>query len=223
MAEPKNGRPKDGRTRNWAFICYPDSAPDNWQQILDNMHIQWVESPLHDSDLNGDETEKKPHWHVLLMFDSLKSYEQVLEITKQLHATIPQICQSPKGLVRYMAHLDNPEKHQYSTSDIIGHGGVDILELLKPTAAARYYLIREMSKFVIDNGIMYFDQLHEYAMWNRFDDWFPLLCDNSAFIMNMFISKRYHRARDILDGYCLGERPALDEPEALEVKENETS
>lgn len=185
------------------------------------MHIQWVESPLHDSDLNGDDTEKKAHWHVLTMFEGNKSYEQVLEITKQLNATIPIMCQSPKGLVRYMAHLDNPEKHQYSTSDIIGHGGADVLELLKPTAASRYYLIKEMSEFVIEHDILYFTELYEFAMWNRFDDWFPLLCDNSAFVMTSVIKSRRQRVYDSSKGLLAADQS--EEVLAVEVTENETN
>ena len=91
-------------------MAYPESAPEGWRDVLDEQHIQWVESPLHDKDMNADGTPKKPHWHILLLFDGKKSYEQVKELTDKLHATIPQKCASAKGLVRYMAHLDNPEK-----------------------------------------------------------------------------------------------------------------
>ena len=55
----------DNRKRVWAFIAYPDSVPEHWQSILANFHTPISISPLHDSDLNGDDTEKKPHWHVL--------------------------------------------------------------------------------------------------------------------------------------------------------------
>lgn len=26
---------QDGRVRNWSWIVYPDSAPENWRSILD--------------------------------------------------------------------------------------------------------------------------------------------------------------------------------------------
>ena len=113
------------------FCGISESAPEGWQDVLDEQHIQWVESPLHDKDMNADGTPKKPHWHILLLFDGKKSYEQVKELTDKLHATIPQKCASAKGLVRYMAHLDNPEKVQYDKGAIIGHGGIDVAEYLK--------------------------------------------------------------------------------------------
>lgn len=183
-----------GRSRNWTFVVYPESVMEGWRDVLDDIHIQWVESPLHDKDTNADGEPKKEHYHVLLIFESVKSYDQVLEITDSIQATVPQKCMGNKGLVRYMAHLDNPEKYQYSKSDIIGHGGVDVMELLRPTSADRYALLREMTLFIIEHDIREYEDLWLYAMENRFDDWFPLLADNGTFAINNFIkSRRYKR------------------------------
>lgn len=193
MASKKSSPTKDDRTRNWTFVAYPESAPEAWRDVLDEEHIQWVESPLHDKDTNADGTPKKPHWHILLLFEGNKSYEQVKELTDKLHATIPQKCASAKGLVRYMAHLDNPEKVQYDKGAIIGHGGVDVAEYLKPTSSSRYQLIGEMRQWVNETGCVEFCDLFDYAAEERFDDWFPLLCDNSAYIMGEFIKSRRNR------------------------------
>ena len=181
------------RTRNWSVVVYPESAPDNWREYLDDLHIEWVESPLHEYDTNATGEVKKPHWHVLLMFGGVKSYEQVMEVIQPLRCPIPQRCHNAKAMVRYMAHLDNPEKHQYSVSDIVAHGGVDISELLRPSSSERYALIREMVAFVKDNGITEFQDLMDYASMERFDDWFPLLCDNSAYVVGNYIKSQRHR------------------------------
>jgi len=94
----KNSMPKDGRTRNWTFIVYPESAPEKWRKMIDEMYIQWIESPLHECEMDPDnESEKKSHWHVLLLFEGKKSYSQVKEITDKINATTPQICKSAKG------------------------------------------------------------------------------------------------------------------------------
>lgn len=191
MSERKSS-PRDERIRNWTFLVYPESAPQNWRDVLDDLHIPWVESPLHNKDDNADGEQKKEHWHILLLFEGKKSYEQVKEITDKLNATIPQKVASAKGLVRYMAHLDNPEKYQYDRSLIIGHGGVDVAEYLKPTSSTRYQLIAEMRQWVEDNGCIELFVLVDYAAAERFDDWFPLLCDNSAYIMGEYIKSRRH-------------------------------
>lgn len=102
------------------IIAYPESAPDDWRDKLNGM--KWVESPLHDRDVNADGTPKKHHWHIMLMFDGKKSYEQVKQIADEINGASPQYVQNITGMVRYFAHLDNPEKAQYSKYDIIGHG-----------------------------------------------------------------------------------------------------
>lgn len=178
---------KDERSRNWVIIVYPESAPKDWRGILDNMHLQWIESPLHDKDTNPDGTIKKAHWHVILAFGSKKSYKQVKEIADTLHAPIPQKVHNMKGQVRYLVHLDNPEKHQYPVDEVKAHGGIDTDKYFKATSSQRYEMIREMIEFVNDNNVVEMKDLIDYASKNRFDDWFPLLCDNSLIIMDAYI------------------------------------
>ena len=183
MSEKK----QDERSRNWVVIVYPESAPNDWREILDNMHIQWIESPLHDKDVNPDGTVKKSHWHVVLAFGSKKSYKQVKEITDKLNSPIPQKVHNMKGQVRYLVHLDNPEKYQYPVEQVIAHGGIDVDKYFKATSGQRYDMIGEMIDYVRENNIVEMKDLIDYARVNRFDDWFPLLCDNSLIIMDAYI------------------------------------
>lgn len=184
---------KDTRTRNWTIVLYPESAPSNWREYMDDLHIEWVESPLHNLDTNATGEIKKEHLHIMLMFSQVKSYEQVREITDALNCPSPQKCHNAKAMVRYMAHMDNPEKAQYPPEKIIGHGGVDIAELLKPSSSERYSLIREMIEFIKANELTEFQDLMDYAAGFRYDDWFPLLCDNSTIVINSYIKSCRHR------------------------------
>ena len=186
---------KDTRTRNWTIVLYPESAPENWRSILDEMHIEWIESPLHEDDVNPDGEKKKAHWHILLMFGGVKSYEQVEELCIELNCPRPERCHNAKAMVRYMAHLDHPDKAQYNISDIVPHGGVDIAEMLRPNSSERYTLIREMISFIRDNDIIEFQDIMDYASEFRSDDWFPLLCDNSAFVIDKYVKSQRHRKK----------------------------
>lgn len=184
----------DDRVRIWAAIVYPDSAPENWRELLDQEHIEWAESPLHDMDVNPGTGElKKPHWHIVLAFEGKKSFDQVSKLLEPLNGPIPKRCHALKGAVRYFAHLDNPEKHQYSPNDIVGHGGFDVKSALTPTSAKRYELIKEMQAWVRENGITEIQDLLDEASANRFDDWFPLLCDSCAYVMGAYIKSQRHR------------------------------
>ena len=195
MNERKSSAKKDERTRNWSFIVYPESAPANWRNILDAEHIEWIESPLHDKDKleDGSGELKKPHWHIVVLYEGKKSFEQIKILTDSVNAPIPQKVANVKGLVRYMVHMDNSDKYQYSLSEIVAHGGADISILLKPTNTSRYLLIGEMMDYVRNNNITEMEDLLYYARTDRFNDWFPLLCDNSAYIMGSMIKSRRHR------------------------------
>lgn len=40
MAGTKASGNKESRTRNWMIVVYPDSAPSNWRDVLDELHIE---------------------------------------------------------------------------------------------------------------------------------------------------------------------------------------
>ena len=187
---------KNNRRSNWLFLVYPDSAPDDWREVIDDLHIRWTESPLHEFDIEPTGEVIKAHWHILLQYDSLKSFGQVLEVTDSVNGTRPIVCQSPRGSVRYFAHLDNPEKYQYNPALIVPHGGADVKELLKPTSGFRYAYIKDMARFIKENNIYYYDEFFEYCAENRFDDWFSLLCDNSTMVIREVIAGRRLRRKD---------------------------
>lgn len=119
------------RTRNWAWILYPESAGNDWREWLESLGVSGAVSPQHDRDTEKDGTPKKPHYHVLVTFDGVKSYSQVCELVATCPAagpgkkacTIPQPVQSIRGATRYLIHKDNANKAQYSPEDVFRLGG----------------------------------------------------------------------------------------------------
>jgi hypothetical protein len=186
---------KDERARNWSLVVYPESAPDNWRDIIDSYFIQWFESPLHDRDVDhGTGEVKKEHYHVVLKFEGKKSFDQINAICDSINAPIPQRTASLVGSVRYMSHMDNPDKAQYSVSAIIGHNGADVGILLKPTSNQRYLLINDMLEFIKVHDVIEYMDFMNYARDEHFDDWFPLLCDSCSTIVKAVISSNRHRS-----------------------------
>lgn len=117
---------KNVKKRAWALVCYPESLPNNWQEILTNTGLEIAISPLHDKDINADGSEKKPHYHVILVYQNPTTFKNVQEnICDVLHCPIPQPLESVKGYYRYLTHQDNPEKYQYNSNEIITLNGFD--------------------------------------------------------------------------------------------------
>lgn len=190
MSEKKK---KDNRNRNWTFIVYPESAPENWYQILQDKMLNFAVSPLHDIDILESETGevKKAHYHVLLCFGGNKSFEQIKEITDELNCPIPQQVANCRGMIRYFVHKDNSDKAQYNVADIRVHGDIDIISPFK-TSTSRYDAIKEMLAYVKEHQIVEFQDLMDYAMVEE-EEWFRYLCDNSAYIVQEYIKSARHR------------------------------
>ena len=53
-----------GRSRSYATVVYPESAPD-FLERLNDLKVPCFVSPLHDKDINPTGEAKKPHYHVL--------------------------------------------------------------------------------------------------------------------------------------------------------------
>lgn len=174
---------------------YPDSAPANWKEILTNYHINIVISPLHDKDINPTTGEpKKPHWHVILIFDNNKTLRQVQEIADSVNATIPIKCESVNGAIRYLTHIDNPEKAQYLKDDIINIGSFDIDNAFK-RSIDKYNTISLMIDYIEEHNETEFYKFMLYCKNNN-QEWFKSLCD-SSYVIREYIKSRRNYLKDL--------------------------
>ena len=192
MAEKKSsGEKAPTRSRHWVCIVYPESAPENWRQILDDEHVAYIVSPLHDQDINPGGEPKKPHWHLMICYSSVKTREQAREITDKLNAPSPEPVASFRGQVRYFAHLDNPEKHQYNKAEIETHG-IEIDDALRSSEHARQKIIDAMCDFCDENGIIYFRDLANYARHNE-PEWAEALTTNCGWFMDKYLKSTAYK------------------------------
>lgn len=186
------------RARHWTFISYPDSAPENWKEIIKASHIKTAISPLHDKDLNPTGDEKKAHWHIMLEYESLKSYDQVRELSDLINATIPQIVQSPVGMIRYFIHKDNPEKYQYNWEDITIYNGFDLGKYDSYTEQEIDYIIADITQFIDDNQILEYADLIALVRDKKlghFDDWYRIVRKNTIFF-NSYVTSRRNQQKE---------------------------
>lgn len=151
---------KNVKKRNWAFVLYPESAPKDWREQLAKSGIQCAVSPLHDKDLNPTGEPKKPHYHVILCYSGPTSYNVVKRLTNgQLGQTIPQPLEQVRGYYRYLTHEDNPEKAQYSKTEIQTINGFYIREFVELTRTDVIRLMKEVQQFIRDNDITEYARL----------------------------------------------------------------
>lgn len=189
MAEKKTSSASSkGRTRNFACVVYPESAPADWLDVLKGQFVPGFVSPLHDADINPGGENKKHHFHVLLTFESLKTFEQASAIFQKIGGVGCEVVQSVRGYARYLCHLDNPEKAQYSPEDVIAFCGADYTSTIG-LVIDKYKAVREMIAFCKEQGIESFSELLEYSSEERFD-WFRVLCDNGTVVMKEYLKSK---------------------------------
>lgn len=178
------------KARNWDFILYPESLPENWMQFLEELRIPIAISPLHDHDVNPDGEIKKAHYHVIACFDGPTTLNNVIEtITKPLNAPRPQKCLSVRGSWRYFQHLDNPEKAAYSAADIKCLGGFDIQEYLSSSEITKCIL--KIHEIILQNKICEYWDLMEYLRINEEFDYYQIASNHTMYFNSLLKSRNY--------------------------------
>lgn len=190
---------QDSRTRNYACVVYPESAPEDWREILTQYKIPAFISPLHDKDMDPQKQPKKPHYHVMVMFEGKKSVEQIKEIFEAIGGVGMETVQSVRGYARYLCHMDNPEKAQYNPEDVISLGGADYPAIIN-LATDKYKAIDEMIDFCDEKNIYAYSDLLRYAKEFR-RDWFRILCDSGTMVIKEYLkSKSWQKEQE--QGKC---------------------
>ena len=182
MSKEKSNK---ARTRNYACVVYPESAPLCWHDMLEDLKIPCFVSPLHDQDLNPTGEPKKPHYHVLVMFDNVKTEKQAKDLFESFGGVGCEVVNSTRAYARYLCHLDNPEKAQYSVDYVTQFGGADYRTVIG-TMSDKAKSIREMIDFINNNHILYFADLLEYCSINK-SDWFDCLINSGAYVIKEYI------------------------------------
>ena len=183
-----------GRTRNFATVVYPDSAPADWKEKLDQRHVAAFISPLHDKDVNPNGELKKAHYHVLVMFEGPKDYDtQVKPIFDEIGAVGREIVNSARGYARYLCHLDNPEKATYSPSEVLCMGGADYYGVVTlPTDDLK--VITEIKRFCRENEIYSLAEIIDIAE-SLHPEWYSTIVMSRCYVIDKYIkSLEWERA-----------------------------
>lgn len=181
------------KKRNWAFVLYPESAPEDWRELLQQTGLQCAVSPLHDRDENADGTKKKPHYHVILAYSGPTSYNVVKRLTDSLNQPIPQALEQIRGYYRYLTHKDNPDKFQYAETEITFINGFDIQDFVELSNRELRDYYRVMIEFIKYNGIYEYGDFVDEMMKMEDPVFFDVAKSNTIFFERYISSRRNAR------------------------------
>lgn len=158
------------KARNFAFIIYPESIPEDWQENLSKLGVSMAVSPLHNLDeterkfedmteeeqaiiKRGDKIYKKEHYHVLYIARNPVTTESVRKKIKRSlgnnSVSHIEIVDSVEYYFKYLTHESSDaikkNKHKYDRKDIIYINDFDI---------DRYVFLDENQKRELKNQLL---------------------------------------------------------------------
>ena len=183
------------KARNWAFVMYPESMPDDWYEVLQMTGLPFAISPLHDKDLDPTGEEKKAHYHVICYYENQTTQKNVKEsVTDLVNGTIPIKRESMSGMYRYHLHLDNPDKYQYDDRDRIFINAFDVSKVDSLTYTEVSKILIDIQKLICTEHILEYadllDILLDSDMLNMWD-----VARNHTMFLNSYITSRRYKTK----------------------------
>lgn len=141
------------KVRAYWFVFWPDSVNAAMLfKVMRESGFGIVVSPLHDKDVKDPDTGElsKPHYHVLIRFPSARYLEPVRRLIGSWLYDAGALVGDDEGNdatwyvrpvpdfaggLRYLCHLDDPDKHRYPVNEVMIFGFVDVSMLYEKSRA----------------------------------------------------------------------------------------
>lgn len=179
------------KARVFTAEIYPESAPADWLDRAKATHLDMLISPIHNKDVNPDNTPKKPHYHIMAFWDSPTTFNNAQNVLSGLGVANGHIefVESTPGMARYLTHKDNPEKFQYNAEDVIVLGAINYEEICDKVQDKRKH-ISAMTVYIRDNAITSFAAFAYYCQANE-PQWFGVLTDRNTLYIKTLIDANW--------------------------------
>lgn len=184
------------KKRYWAFVLYPESAPDNWRELLQQTGLACAVSPLHDKDLDPTNQPKKAHYHIILCYSGPTTFNSVKKITDSLNQPIPIPLEQVRGYFRYLTHKDNPDKYQYNENEITTINDFDIDNYNDLSVSQIKHIMIDIQRICRDNRIMEYSDLLDFLLDAELFSYLDV-AQNHTILFNTYITSQRNKIRDV--------------------------
>lgn len=183
----------------WWGYGYPDTMPDDWREVASKSGYE-ILAMFHNQDVNMDGELKEPHYHFAVRLSHAGTIDDAKAALLPLGVKEKSIQwrDSWRAVSRYMCHLDDPCKTQYSPEHVLEFGGADYLTAIN-RQKDKYRIVAAMQDWVTKTDCRSFAKLMDHAREADME-WFMALCDNCAVIMREYIKSRRYDANEKQEG-----------------------
>lgn len=137
---------------------------------------------------------KKAHVHVFFKFAGVRTAEFLSDMMSDFGLEIGLWrwlkVNSPTSIIRYFAHMDDPDKYQYSPMDIIPFGGIDVSCVLKQDSSSRLRTLLEVQRHIDEHEIKSYHVLSKWAFSTGTPDIVACVTGRSSHFIGYFRSIR---------------------------------
>lgn len=165
------------KSRHFAFLLYPESAPKNFIDKLSTLSEPIAISPLHDRDIAEVDSDgviryKKEHYHCLFVANNATTADAVRKkiqrkLSKEALAQV-KICDSIKNYYDYLTHESKDaiakNKTRYSKSDIIHLNNFDIDRYTDVSKEVKDELLTTILDIIVDYRLANIVQLRRFII-----------------------------------------------------------
>lgn len=177
------------KIRNFACLLYTESISENWLDLIRTFGVPCY-YVLHDKD------DKKSHIHVIFCAEnaiSVDTAQMIIENIGGANGKMERVA-NRKGYLRYLIHLDNPEKYQYKPEDVHTEcGAIYDLEKLasdEELLETNFIRLQEILEYIDASETYIYCDFVRYCMANR-RDWLKILISPYGRIIDKYIKSFY--------------------------------
>lgn len=160
-----------------SLLLWFDSVPSDWIERVSSLGHPCLVSPRHDKDILEDGSAKKPHYHLLFLFNGRKTGKECQYIADYVSDQMDYswlYVADRQVMARYECHLDSPKKHRYPVSELLSINGAPIEKLIAKAADEDDYVdetLNDIFNYISNTHCIYFNQLIDFARDNDKGSW----------------------------------------------------
>lgn len=183
--------------RYLAFEVYEDSAPQDWWRILKDTHGMYCRS------LHAGEDGGKDHYHCMYCHGAATTDAALLRAVPDGIAANGkiEIVTHPRGYMRYLIHLDDPEKEQFpdGANHIECINGFPLDLTKEYTKAERNEQRMRCLQLIQENGITEYADLIDGLMRTGQHELLDYACNHTILFTGYLTSCRYRKGYGVRD------------------------
>lgn len=182
------------KIKAFATIIYIESV--DIKELVDKIeetHLKAYLSPIHDADKTEQGQPKKPHYHLMIIFDGPTTENKGRKIIEYLGGVGCEKILSIRGYARYLCHLDCKNKPIYDTDYIMEFNGVEKYTNWIQDQDNEGTIINLMLDFIEEYDVLSFREFLIYCARHKEKSWYPILRKNTFLIKEYLKSRKWDK------------------------------